>query len=49
MNLIESTLSAAPPPDALAVAKAVTFEYPPTEDAGVNALAPSAAVPFVTT
>ena len=46
---MESTVSASPPPAALAVTNAVTFEYPPTVDAGVNALAPSARLPLVTT
>ena len=46
---MESTVSASPPPAALAVANAVTSEYPPTDDAGVNTLAPSANVPLVTT
>ena len=46
---MESTVSASPPPAALAVANAVTSEYPPTADAGVNTLAPSAKLPLVTT
>ena len=37
------------PPILLAVANAVTLEYPPTDEAGVNALAPSAVLPLVTT
>ena len=47
--MIESTVSAKPPPEADAVASAVTLEYPPTVDAAVNAEAPSARAPFVTT
>ena len=46
---MESTVSDSPPPPALAVANAETFEYPPTEDAGVNIFAPSAKLPLVTT
>ena len=46
---MESTLSASPPPAELADANADTLEYPPTADAGVNALAPSATLPLVTT
>ena len=46
---MESTVSASPPPPALDVANAVTLEYPPTEDAGVNTFAPSAKLPLVTT
>ena len=47
--MIESTDSDGLPPDALEVAKTVTFEYPPTVDVAVKELAPSASLPLVTT
>ena len=46
---MESTVSESPPPDALAKANALTSEYPPTVVVAVNALAPSASLPLLTT
>ena len=47
---MESTVSASPPPDALPPDVTTEMsEYPPIVDAAVNALAPSAVDPLVTT
>ena len=47
---MESTVSASPPPEELLpVVVTAISEYPPIVDAAVNAFAPSANVPLVTT